>query len=102
MTMSFSYRSKQRRIQRDNFVKELVKDGFMKLYSTMYVRYCTTLGNALIHKKRVMDHLMPFGRISIIIVADQQSDLAYHYIGSRQDEKKEGKLPKIPTMIEFF
>ena len=100
--MSFSIRSKMKRDLRDNFVKELVKDGFAKLYSTMYVRYCTTLGNALIHKRRIMEKVLPFGRVSIIIVADQQFDLAYHHIGSRQDGKNEAELPERPELVEFF
>lgn len=102
VSMSFSIRSKQKRVMRDNFVKELVKDGFVKLYTTMYVRYCTTLGNALVHKRRIMDKMLPFGRISIILVADQQAGLSYHCLGTTQDEKKEKKLPKIPNLIEFF
>ena len=102
VSMSFSIRSKQKRILRDNFLKELVKDGFTKLYTTMYVRYCTTLGNALIHKRRIMDKLLPFGRISIILVADQQSNLSYHRIGTKQNEKTEKTLPEIPDRIEFF
>lgn len=102
VSMSFSIRSKQKRILRDNFLKELVKDGFTKLYTTMYVRYCTTLGNALIHKRRVMEKLLTFGQISIILVADQQANLSYHRIGTKQDEKKEKKLPEIPNSIEFF
>lgn len=102
VSMSFSIRSKQKRMQRDGFVKELVKDGFTKLYTSMYVRHCTTLGNALIHKRRVMDKMLPFGRVSIILVADQQANLSYHRIGALQDEKKELKLPKIPDSIEFF
>ncbi len=102
VSMSFSIRSKQKRILRDNFLKELVKDGFTKLYTTMYVRYCTTLGNALIHKRRIMDKLLPFGRISIILVADQQSNLSYHHIGTKQNEKTEKILPEIPDRIEFF
>ena len=102
VSMSFSIRSKQKRMQRDRFIKELVKDGFVKLYATMYVRYCTTLCNALIHKRRVMEKLLPFGRISIILVADQQANLSYHRIGTKQDEKKEKKLPETPNSIEFF
>lgn len=102
VSMSFSIRSKQKRVMRDNFIKELVKDGFSKLYSTMYVRYCTTLGNALMHKRRVMDKMMTFGRVSIILVADQQAGLSYHYLGTKQDEKKEKPLPVIPSPIGFF
>ena len=102
VSMSFSIRSKQKRVQRDSFIKELVKDGFVKLYTTMYVLYCTTLGNALIHKRRVMEKMLPFGRISIILVADQQASLSYHHIGTKQDEKKEKELPEIPELIEIF
>lgn len=102
VSMDFVIRSKQRRSLRDGFVKELLKDGFSKLYTTMYVRYCATLGNAMMHKRRVMEKLLPFGRVSIIIVADQQAELAYHYIGSKQEEKKEKKLPEMPNCIDFF
>lgn len=52
--------------------------------------------------RRVMDKMLPFGRVSIILVADQQANLSYHRIGALQDEKKELKLPKIPDSIEFF
>ena len=38
VSMDFVIRSKQRRSLRDGFVKELLKDGFSKLYTTMYVR----------------------------------------------------------------
>lgn len=62
----------------------------------------TTLGNALVHKRRVMEKLLPFGKISIIIVADQQADLAYHYCGLKQNEKNERDLPEIPNLIEFI
>lgn len=102
VSMSFSIRSKQKRVMRDNFIKELVKDGFSKLYSTMYVRHCTTLANAMTHKRRVMDRVLPFGRVSIILVADQQADLAYHYCGTIQDRKNVKTLPEIPDLIEFI
>ena len=62
----------------------------------------TTLGNALVHKRRVMEKLLPFGKISIIIDADQQADLAYHYCGLKQNEKNERDLPEIPNLIEFI
>lgn len=102
VSLNLPFRSRKRKAQCDGFVRELVKDGFSKLYSTMYVRYCTTLGNALIHKKRIMEKLLPFGKVSIILVADQQSELAYHYCGMNQSEKNELKLPETPSLIEFF
>ncbi len=102
VSLNLPFRSKKRKAANDSFVRELVKDGFSKLYPTMYVRYCTSLGNALIHKKRVMERLLPYGNVSVIIVADQQSDLAYHYCGIKQNEKNELKLPKVPSLIEFF
>ena len=81
---------------------DLETNSLQTMYTTMYVRYCTTLGNALIHKRRIMDKLLPFGRISIILVADQQSNLSYHHIGTKQNEKTEITLPEIPNRIEFF
>ena len=102
VSMSFSIRSKQRRALCDSFVKGLVKDGFSKLYTTMYVRHCTTLSNAMVHKRRVMENILPFGKVSIILVADQQADLAYHYCGTTHGRKNEKKMPKIPDLIEFF
>ena len=102
VSMSFSIRSKQRRALCDGFIRELIKDGFSKLYPTMYVRHCATLSNAMLHRKRVMENVLPFGKVSIILVADQQADLAYHYCGITNDRKKEKKLPEIPDLIEFF
>ncbi len=102
VSFNLPFRSNKRKAACDFFVRELVKDGFSKLYTTMYVRYCTSLGNALIHKKRVMERLLPYGNVSIIIVADQQVDLAYHYCGKKQNEKNELKLPEVPSLIEFF
>jgi hypothetical protein len=49
-----------------------------------------------------MERLLPYGNVSIIIVADQQADLSYHYCGIKQNEKNELKLPKVPSLIEFF
>ena len=49
-----------------------------------------------------MEKLLPFGKISIIIDADQQADLAYHYCGLKQNEKNERDLPEIPNLIEFI
>jgi hypothetical protein len=49
-----------------------------------------------------MERLLPYGNVSIIIVADQQVDLAYHYCGKKQNEKNELKLPEVPSLIEFF
>lgn len=102
VSMSFSVRSKQKRMLRDGFIRELVKDGFSKLYPTLYVRHCSTLSNAMLHKRRVMENVLPFGRVSIILVADQQADLAYHYCGTTQGQKNEKKMPDIPELIEFF
>ncbi len=49
-----------------------------------------------------MDGVLPFGRVSIILVADQQADLAYHYCGTIQDRKNVKTLPEIPDLIEFI
>ena len=102
VTMDFTNCRGLRRKLREVFVKELVKDGFSKLYTTMYVRYCSTLSNALKHKKRIMEKIPTVGRISIILVADQQSEWAYHCVGSIRNGKKEKRLPDKPSLIEFF
>ena len=102
VSMSFSIRSKQKKALCEGFVRELVKDGFSKLYPTMYVRHCTTLSNAMVHRRRVMEKILPFGKVSVILVADQQADLAYHYCGTIRNQKNERKLPEIPDLIEFF
>lgn len=102
VSMSFCIRSKQRRMLRDVFIKELIKDGFSKLYPTMYVRHCVSLSNAMVHRRRVKEKVLPFGRVSIILVADQQADLAYHYCGTTNGRKNEKKLPETPDLIEFF
>ncbi len=91
-------RSKNTRISRDKFINGLVKDGFSKLYPYMFVRYCTSLYNAVSHKEKIQSQIIPKLRVSIILVADQQADLSFHYNSSSNVSKIPNKL----EMIEFI
>ena len=62
--------------------------------------YCSTGGNALVHKERVKKMIPDcICDISIILSADSQEQNVYHYL--KRKRKKNIRYEK-PMMIEFF
>ena len=52
---SFTRYSKVGREAQNNFERDILKDGFHHLHLNLYVRYCFTASNAVIHKERVKE-----------------------------------------------
>lgn len=84
-----------------NFSRILEKDGFSKMHRNMYVRYCTTLNNALKHKSRIQNQIFEKSKVNIFLIGDKQCEYAYHYYGPKSKKKGENLLKK-PLIIEFF
>ena len=99
--MDFPLHSKQGRREHSLFAKELAKDGFSKLHKNLYVRHCTILSNALLHKKRVLKQVFDKSNISIIFALDKQNEYGYHYFGRKKHRKKTPKIPAPPQNISF-
>lgn len=100
--MNISNRTATGRECKKNFSRQLEKDGFNKLYSNLYIRYCYSMANALVHKKRIMEAISGKCQISVIIVDDKHNETSYHYLGRKQKRKNDEILLKKPDLIEFF
>ncbi len=70
------------------FHKEVLKDGFFQLHENLYIRYCSTSKNALVHKERVKNLMLNrCCDISIIIVPDSMENNIYHSLGRKRSKK---------------
>lgn len=74
--------------------------GFYKLHKNLYVRHCTTLNNALIHKRRLQQQLFEKCNVSLIFTLDRQNEYSYHYLGRKTRSKNSLKCPfRCPLLI---
>ena len=99
--MDFPVHIKTGRKDKKVFCNKLEKDGFVKMHKNLYVRHSSTIGNAIKHKKRVMEWVVRRSQISILLVGDKQGEYAFHQLGYRKRKNTE-ELLKAPDFIEFF
>ncbi len=97
---SFTRYSKVGREAQKKFESAVKKDGFHHLHANLYIRYCTTGSNAMIHKKRVKK-LIPVNccDVSIIMIPDSQEYNVYHSLKRKRTKKV---LYGKPLMVEFL
>ncbi len=100
--LNFPLHTKTGRIEHKQFVQTLLKDGFIKLHKNLYVRHCTVLSNALMHKKRLQQQLFEKCNVSIIFTLDKQNEYSYHYFGRKSRSKNQPQLPQPTPFVEFF
>lgn len=97
---SFTRYSKVGREAEKLFGRVLEKDGFHHLHSNLYVRYCATSSNALMHKEKIKKIIPQYlCDVSIILSADNQEDNIYHSLNRKRT--KNIKYSK-PSNVEFF
>lgn len=75
---------------------------FLKFLKNLYVRHCTVLSNALIHKKRLQQQIFEKCNLSIIFILDKQNEYSYHYFGRKTRSKNQPKIPQPAPLVEFF
>lgn len=102
VVMNFSKSTKIGRERQRVFCREIIKDGFQRLYDNLYVRYCSTMENAQVHKKRIIGTILERSQVSIIFVDDRHNGQSYHYFGRNQKRKNEAKILEMPELVEFF
>ena len=76
-----------------DFRKNLLKDGFIMMQFSVYVRHCASYESLMVHKKRVKKIMPTSGKISMLAVTDKQ------YSDFGKTAKKEIKAP---IQLEFF
>lgn len=80
------------------FRKNLMKDGFVMLQYSVYIRHCASKESVDVHIKRVKAIVPATGMVSILTVTDKQYGDIVNFWG----KEKEKKVPTEPLQLEFF
>ena len=81
-----------------SFRKNLMKDGFVMLQFSVYIRHCASKESQAVHVKRVKGIVPEIGMVSILSVTDKQYGDIINFWG----KEKKKKVPSEPLQLEFF
>lgn len=98
--LDFSSTGKGRKAKK-LFSLELEKDGFTKVNTNLYARYCQSTTNAKMLKERIKLKLLENSRISIIFALDNQNENSYHFYGRKRYKNCPQEFKSLP-LLEFF
>lgn len=85
------------RRQYARFRKSLVKDGFVMMQFSVYVRHCASEENADVHTTRVESSVPPDGEVRVLKITDKQYERMRIFWG-----KKRKPPEKPPAQLELF
>lgn len=89
--------TKKERREAALFRKNLMKDGFVMLQFSVYIRHCASYESQAVHMKRVKAIVPDKGKVSILSVTDKQYGEIQNFWGV---ERK--KMPTTPLQLELF
>ena len=89
--------TKKQRKNYTDFRKALLKDGFIMMQYSVYIRHCASRESMKAHIRRVESVLPPEGKVSIMEVTDKQYGRIRNYWGVSEVEEV-----KTPQQIEMF
>jgi CRISPR-associated protein Cas2 len=84
------------------FRKNLMKDGFVMLQFSVYIRHCASRESIEVHTKRVKSFFPESGMVSMLCVTDKQYSEIINFWGKEKSTKKEKKVPLAPLQLEIF
>ncbi len=80
------------------FRKNLMKDGFVMLQYSVYIRHCASYESQQVHIKRIKSFVPETGMVSVLSVTDKQYGGIVNFWG-----KQKSKItPSNPLQLEFF
>lgn len=79
------------------FRKALIKDGFVMMQFSVYVRHAASRENAEVHLRRVEAAVPPDGEVRILMITDNQFARMQVFWG-----KNRGQPEKPPAQLELF
>ncbi|QQX81675.1 CRISPR-associated endonuclease Cas2 [Shewanella sp. KX20019] len=85
------------RLEYTQFRKGLLKDSFIMMQYSVYMRHCNSDENAMVHANRVRASLPADGEVRIIKITDQQFGRIEVYYG-----KKRRPTENAPSQLAFF
>ncbi len=79
------------------FRKNLLKDGFVRMQYSVYIRHCASEENMAVHADRVRRALPNDGEVRILTVTDKQFERMRVFWGKK---RKPTEVP--PAQLELF
>lgn len=89
--------TKKERRAAARFRKELLVDGFSMFQFSIYMRFCASRENALVHTRRVKMSLPKNGHVGILNITDKQFSMMELFFG-----QKEMETEKPSQQLEIF
>jgi CRISPR-associated protein Cas2 len=85
------------RKQYAKFHKNLLKDGFVMMQYSIYLRHCASFENSETHISRVQNFLPPKGKVSMLTITEKQLDRMVTFWEGANEAN-----PKPPGQLELF
>lgn len=79
------------------FRTSLLKDGFVRMQFSVYIRHCASEENAIVHIQRVEAAVPGDGEVRVLVITDKQFERMRIFWGKR---RKRPERP--PAQLEFF
>jgi CRISPR-associated protein Cas2 len=89
--------TKTARRQYTQFRKALLKDGFVMMQFSVYIRHCASRENADVHAQRVERSVPSDGEVRVITITDKQFERMRVFWGKRRIPTEEP-----PAQLELF
>ncbi|MCC6580044.1 MAG: CRISPR-associated endonuclease Cas2 [Phycisphaeraceae bacterium] len=80
-----------------DFRKRLLKDGFVRMQFSVYIRHCASEDNALVHVQRVERIVPDDGEVRVLCITAKQFERMRVFWGKR---RKAPEQP--PAQLELF
>ena len=88
--------TKKERKEAATFRKNLMKDGFVMLQFSVYIRHCASFQSQEVHVKRIKSIVPDTGMVSILCVTDKQYGDIVNYYGKEKKQKKSFSVFVVP------
>jgi len=89
--------TKKQRRAAAKFRKQLLEDGFGMFQFSIYMRFCASRENALVHTQRVKRNLPKDGHVGILNITDKQFGMMELFVGQKETETE-----KPSQQLELF
>lgn len=89
--------TKKARRQYTQFRKKLLKNGFVIMQYSVYIRHCASRENADVHTQRIASYVPPEGEVRVLRITDKQYERMQVFWGKK---RKPPETP--PPQLELF
>lgn len=79
------------------FRKFLLRDGFVQMQYSVYMRHCASRENADVHIRRIGEAVPPEGEVRILTITDKQFERMRVFRGKRRRQPEQP-----PAQLELF